>query len=116
MTAIPLHIDEGEQEGATGGEAMPGPGDDPGRDGIHGEDAGVKARPRPRAQEGGDADPEPWLPRAAASPSCWLPGTSVPLKAGRRFPPGRGRRGARRRSACRSAGSRVPRCSPGNSG
>ena len=63
----PLHVDEGEQEGATGGEMMAGPGDDPGQDGIHGEDAGGEGEAEPECEEGGDAEPEALAAEAAAS-------------------------------------------------
>lgn len=37
---------------------MAGPGDDPGQDGIHGEDAGGEGEAEPQCEEGGDAEPE----------------------------------------------------------
>ncbi|MNZ16908.1 hypothetical protein D3C78_338910 [compost metagenome] len=54
----PLHIDEGEQEGAAGGEMLAGTGDDAGQNGVHGEDAGGEGEPQPQRKEGGDAEPE----------------------------------------------------------
>ncbi len=57
----PLHIDKGEQEGATGREAMAGTGDDAGQDWVHGEDAGGEGEPQPQCEEGDDAEPEPLI-------------------------------------------------------
>ncbi|MNH04258.1 hypothetical protein D3C79_635480 [compost metagenome] len=54
----PLHIDEGEQEGAAGGEVLTGTGDDAGQNGVHGEDAGGEGKSQPQRKEGGDAEPE----------------------------------------------------------
>ena len=54
----PLHIDEGEQEGAAGGEVLTGTGDDAGQNGVHGEDAGGEGEPQSQRKEGGDAEPE----------------------------------------------------------
>ncbi len=89
----PLHIDEGEQEGATGGEAMPGPGDDPGQDGIHGEDAGGEGEAETQGEEGGDADPEPMAAEGGRQPVLLAARPVGALKAGRRFRLGGGGEG-----------------------